>query len=136
MKTPLLSNIILLFPFVTLGQDPATLKQDSADIQNHIEVKEKPEFPEGDAQMMKFFNMNIKYPKVDHENGIEGTVYANFEIDTAGNLVKPEIVKCLSESLNRGVLRVIKRFPKFSPAKDKGRRVKVRYRLHMNFKLG
>jgi len=48
-------------------------------------VEQKPEFPNGDAALIKFLSSNIKYPTIARENDIEGTVFLGFVIERDGS---------------------------------------------------
>ena len=40
-------------------------------------VEQMPQFPGGDAELMKFLSKNIKYPTMAMENNIQGRVIVN-----------------------------------------------------------
>jgi len=44
-------------------------------------VENQPEFPGGNAALMKFLSENIKYPVIAQENGIQGRVICTFVVE-------------------------------------------------------
>ena len=50
-----------------------------------------PEFPGGAAEMFKFIGKNLKYPAKPRDNGIMGTLYVGFVIDSIGKIENPII---------------------------------------------
>ena len=75
---------------------------------------------------------NIKYPK---ETKKEGNVHVSFVIDEKGNVTDAKVVKGVSTLLDNEALRVVKAMPKWTPGQDKGKNVKVKMTLPINFKL-
>ena len=94
-----------------------------------------PEFPGGDVAMMKFIQTHVTYPAIARENYIQGKVYVEFIIHTTGNLSNFKIVKSVSPELDDEVLRVVKKFPRFKPAMQNGRKVRVRYTVPVTFRM-
>jgi periplasmic protein TonB len=83
-----------------------------------------------------FLRKNLKYPKQAREMGIEGTVYAVFEIRTDGSVQNVELLRGIGAGCDEEAMRVIKASPKWQVGKQRGRPVNVRMRLPIRFKLG
>lgn len=98
-------------------------------------VETMPSFPGGDAQLFKFLSQNVKYPVIAQENGIQGRVICQFVVNKDGSIVDVEVVRSVDGSLDKEALRVIKSMPKWSPGKQRGKSVRVKYTLPVNFKL-
>lgn len=100
-----------------------------------VGVEVKPMFVGGEDAMIKFLSKNIKYPSIARDKGVQGTVYVSFIIDKEGNVTSVEIAKGLEKNLDKETLRVIKKMPKWSPGKQRGIPVKVKYTIPVNYTL-
>jgi periplasmic protein TonB len=98
-------------------------------------VETMPSFPGGDASLFKFLGDNVKYPVIAQENGIQGRVICQFVVNKDGSIVDVEVVRPVDPSLDKEAIRVIKSMPKWSPGKQRGKSVRVKYTLPVNFKL-
>ncbi|NDP20960.1 MAG: energy transducer TonB [Paludibacter sp.] len=98
-------------------------------------VETMPTFPGGDAELFKFLSNNVKYPVIAQENGIQGRVICQFVVNKDGSIVDVEVVRSVDASLDKEAIRVIKSMPKWSPGKQRGKPVRVKYTLPVNFKL-
>lgn len=98
-------------------------------------VETMPSFPGGDASLFKFLGENVKYPVIAQENGIQGRVICQFVVNKDGSIVDVEVVRPVDPSLDKEAIRVIKSMPKWSPGKQRGKSVRVKYTLPVNFKL-
>ena len=100
-----------------------------------IVVEEAPEFPGGASAMLEFLNKNIKYPAMCRENGIQGRVIVSFIVDRDGTIVDPEVVKNVNPLLDQEALRVISIMPKWKSGQQRGKPVRVKYTVPVNFRL-
>ncbi len=98
-------------------------------------VEEMPQFPGGEEALMQYLASNIKYPKIAHENGIQGKVFVQFIIDETGKVTEPKILRGVDPSLDQEALRVISGMPDWKPGKQRNRNVKVNYTLPIYFSL-
>ena len=98
-------------------------------------VEKMPSFPGGDAELFKFLSNNIKYPVIAQENGIQGRVICQFVVNRDGSIVDVEVVRSVDPSLDREAIRVIKSMPKWNPGMQRGKPVRVKYTLPVNFRL-
>lgn len=100
-------------------------------------AEQMPRFP-GDS-LAGFIGHIVKYPQPCKDAGIEGKVFVMFVVETDGTITNPSVVRGvngdLGKLLNDEALRVVKLMPKMIPAKDKGKAVRVRYALPLDFKL-
>ncbi len=78
---------------------------------------------------------NTQYPAVAQENGISGRVLVEFTINRSGELVDAKVMRSVDPSLDAEALRVIKSSPKWTPGKQRGKTVKVKYTFPVVFKL-
>ena len=98
-------------------------------------VEIMPVFPGGEAGMLKFLSDNIKYPAEAQEAGIEGRVFTRFVINEDGSVSDVEILRSVHPLLDAEAIRVVKAMPKWTPARQDGKAVKVRYALPLVFRL-
>lgn len=98
-------------------------------------VESMPSFPGGDAALFKYLGDNIKYPVIAQESGIQGRVICQFVVNRDGSIVDIEVVRSVDKSLDNEAIRVIERMPRWTPGKQRGKTVRVKYTLPVNFKL-
>ncbi len=98
-------------------------------------VEERPSFPGGDAALMQWLNSNIKYPVIAAENGIQGRVVVQFVVSKTGAISDAKVLRGVDPSLDREALRVVNSMPNWTPGKQNGTTVNVRYTLPVTFRL-
>ncbi|MFN3530322.1 MAG: energy transducer TonB [Bacteroidia bacterium] len=98
-------------------------------------VEDMPQFPGGDAELLKFLYGQLRYPPLALESRIQGLVVVQFIIDEQGNITNPIVVRSLGGGCDEEALRVIKLMPRWTPGKQRGRPVRVRYNLPVRFQL-
>ena len=98
-------------------------------------VEQNPSFPGGEAELMKWLHKNLKYPPVAQENGIQGKVYIQFVVNKDGSIVDPKIIRSADASLDKEAMRVVQAMPKWTPGKQRGKAVRVRFTLPVTFRL-
>jgi protein TonB len=98
-------------------------------------VETMPSFPGGDADLFKFLSDNVKYPVIAQENGIQGRVICQFVVNRDGSIVDVEVVRPVDPSLDKEAIRVIKSMPRWTPGRQRGKAVRVKYTLPVNFRL-
>lgn len=86
-------------------------------------------------QLAKHVVAETKYPNKARKKGLEGKVFVEFVIDTDGAVVDVAILRGVHPLLDNEAIRVVQSFPDFIPGQQRGKPVKVRYRLPMNFAL-
>ncbi len=95
-------------------------------------VEQYPEFPGGQAALLKFIGVNLKYPK-EMVGCFQGSIRVRFYVDTLGHVCDPQIVRGMDPALDREVLRVVRLFPDFIPGQHEGRKVNVYVNLPISF---
>lgn len=99
-------------------------------------VETMPEFPGGQQALFKYLSENVKYPVIAQENGIQGRVICQFVVNKDGAIVDVEVVRSGGDpSLDKEAVRVIKSMPKWNPGKQRGKAVRVKYTVPVNFRL-
>ena len=101
-----------------------------------VVVETMPEFPGGQQALFKYLSENVKYPVIAQENGIQGRVICQFVVNKDGSIVDVEVVRSGGDaSLDKEAVRVIKSMPKWKPGKQRGKAVRVKYTVPVNFRL-
>ena len=98
-------------------------------------VEQMPQFPGGDAELMKWISSHIKYPTMAMENNIQGRVVVQFVVTKTGKIGEVKVVRSKDPDLDREAVRVEKSLPDFIPGKMNGQAVNVWFTLPVNFKL-
>ncbi len=98
-------------------------------------VEQMPQFPGGEAELLKYVATHIKYPTMAAENNIQGRVVVKFVVKKDGNVGDVVVLRGKDPDLDKEAVRVVKTLPKFIPGKMNGQAVSVWYTLPINFKL-
>lgn len=98
-------------------------------------VEEQPSFPGGPSALMQWLRDNIKYPVIAAENGIEGRVIVQFVVSKTGSISDVRVARGVDPSLDKEAVRVVSSMPNWTPGKQNGTSVNVRYTLPVTFKL-
>ena len=119
--------------FVIAFDGPTSSKSPGSDVFDVVE--EMPAFPGGAVAMMDFFMKNMKYPKDAMEAKQEGRVIAQFVVEKDGSISGSHIVKSVSPSLDAEALRIVNAMPNWTPGRQNGKPVRVKYTVPLSFKL-
>ena len=76
----------------------------------------------------------VEYPELAIQVGLEGRVFVTFVVDEHGNVINAQVARSPSDLLSEAALKAV-RASKFTPGQQRGRPVKVRYSLPVNFVL-
>ena len=98
-------------------------------------VEQMPQFPGGEAALMKFLQSHINYPPMAAENGVQGRVVVQFVVDKTGKIGEVKVVRTVDKDLDKEAVRVCKSLPKFTPGRQNGQPEAVWYTLPVSFKL-
>ena len=98
-------------------------------------VDEMPQFPGGASKLFEFIAQNVKYPKEAENAGIQGRVIATFVVEKDGSISEAKVVKSVNPLLDAEALRVINAMPNWTPGKQRGEAVRVKYTVPVSFHL-
>ena len=98
-------------------------------------VEEMPHFPGGAAALQAFLSSNTKYPVVAQENGVQGRVIVSFVVERDGSITDVRVVRSVDPSLDREASRVVRSMPRWSPGKQNGSAVRVKYTVPVVFRF-
>jgi len=155
-KVPILSDQIdIIDDDIKVNDNILNLEDDSnlgVEIQDYVEevkeevveeetipfqlVEEKPKFQGGDANdFSKWVNQRLVYPEVAKENGVQGRVMLQFTVGTDGSVSGVKVLRGVDPSLDNEAVRVVSQSPKWTPGKQRDRKVKVTYTFPVIFQL-
>ena len=99
-------------------------------------VDENPDFPGGMKKLVEFLGNNMKYPRISRDNGSQGRVFVRFVVNADGSIQDAEILRSSGDMyLDEEALRLVAIMPKWIPGREKGKPVRVRFVLPVNFRL-
>ena len=124
-----LMMLVLLFSFMT--STAQTKKNDM--VFDVVEVM--PQYPGGQIAMLKYLMENIKYPEQAMKEGIQGRVTVRFIVEKDGSISDVKPILSVHPLLNKEAVRVVESMPKWSPGKQNGKPVRVRFNVPVMFKL-
>ncbi|MBR6699223.1 MAG: energy transducer TonB [Bacteroidaceae bacterium] len=99
-------------------------------------VEENASFPGGEAACLKWIQENLRYPTICQEQGVQGRVMVSFVVNRDGSIVDIRVLRSPDEHLSEEATRVVKKMPKWKPAKQGNRTVRSRFHLPIMFRLG
>ena len=102
-------------------------------IYNNVEVM--PSYPGDMTECYMFLARHMHYPEEAAEKGIEGRVQIRFVVEKDGRLTNFEVIETPDPLLSDEALRVLKQMPQWIPAKNKGKDVRCRYSMPIQFRL-
>ncbi|MEO1053220.1 MAG: TonB family protein [Bacteroidota bacterium] len=108
---------------------------DTAEQEVFTIVEEQPGFSGGMDGFYNYVKREIKYPAQARRLGIEGEVVVEFVVEKDGSLSDVKAVKGIGAGCDGEAVRVIENAPAFSPGKQRGKPVRVRMVMPINFKL-
>ena len=105
--------------------------EDQEDLGDYfVVVEEMPKLIDG----MKSIQSKIEYPTMARRAGIEGRVTVQFIVNEKGVVENAQVVRGIGGGADEEALRVVKQ-AKFEPGMQRGKPVRVRYALSINFRL-
>ena len=98
-------------------------------------VEDMATFPGGSKALMQYIANNIRYPGIARDNGIQGTVVLKLIIEADGSISEVELLRGIGGGCDREAIRLVKNMPKWIPAQQNDRNVRVQVILPIRFKL-
>lgn len=99
-------------------------------------VEFMPEFPGGEAALMKYLSKNLRYPNMAQENGIQGSIFVQFVVNKDGSISEVKTVGAhKGAGLEEEAVRVVSKMPSWKPGKQNGKAVTVIFNLPVTFRL-
>jgi len=109
----------------------------NGDTSKYNQPEKLPEFKGGMQAFYRFLSKTVRYPADDQKQHIQGRVNVTFVVERDGSITGVRNVgKSPSETLTAEALRVVNESPKWIPAVQFGRPVRVQYTVPIIFSLG
>jgi periplasmic protein TonB len=112
-------------------EENAKIAGDPDEVQ--IRVDQMPQFPGGENEMFTFIKDHLRYPVIAQELGVTGTVIISFVVDRDGDITNMVVTRSIGSGCDEEAMRVLDIMPLWSPGKQAGKTVRVRYSLPFKF---
>jgi protein TonB len=94
----------------------------------------KPTFRGGDVEKFRaWVSTRTIYPQEAQDKGIQGKVYLTFIVERDGSVSNVKVVRGVDPILDNEAIKAIEASPKWSPGLQRGRPVRVRFAIFLNF---
>lgn len=111
------------------------LKKNTSDKEIYAVLEERPEYPGGMKEAIKYIQTHIQYPPAAIYKKIQGRVWIESVIDRNGKVVQPKVAYSVHPLLDQEALRIVRMMPDWKPGKLNGETVKVKYVFPVTFRL-
>lgn len=99
-------------------------------------VDELPEFADGGlAGLMRYLTRHIRYPLIAQQQHLQGRVMCQFIVNADGSIADVRVMSGVHPALDNEATRVLGSMPPWKPGKLKGKPVRVRFTLPVEFRL-
>ncbi len=101
-----------------------------------VVAEEMPSFMGGDLTTFRnWVQERVKYPAIAQELGISGQVILQFVVEKDGTLTNIQVLRSPDSSLSDEAIRVLKTSPKWKPAMQRNKPVRLKYTLPVVFRI-
>jgi len=102
-----------------------------------VVVEQMPSYPGGQGEMVKYIQLNFKYPEEEKKNGITGTCYVTFVVEKDGSISGVRTLRGVAggPGCDREAERIVREMPKWKPGKQNGKEVRVQFNLPIKLTL-
>ncbi len=98
-------------------------------------VEQMPHFPGGDDSLRAYLRKELKYPLINRDEDIQGTVYVVFVVAKTGDIKDVKVLRGIGSDFDKEAIRVIKSMPRWTPGKQNGVAVNVQMNMPIKFSL-
>ena len=119
--------------------------KEKGEVKVNVEVKEEeelftvvedmPEFPGGMAALKSYIYDNLEYPENEKQEGIEGKVTVEFTVNKLGKVEDINILRSTYQGFDNAALKVFRNMPDWKPGTQRGKPVRVKLHIPVEFKL-
>lgn len=93
------------------------------------------EYLGGQDAMVDYVAKSVVYPEKAKADNVQGKVYVQFVVETDGSIAEATVLRGVGGECDDEALRVVKSMPKWQPATFKGKPVRSKYVIPINYKL-
>jgi periplasmic protein TonB len=113
---------------------PVRIEVEEEDPNTVFTIVEESASPNGGINAFNLFiARNVVYPPQARRMGVEGKVFVEFVVERDGSITSVRTLKGIGAGCDEEAVRVIKLAPKWSPAKQRGKAVRQKMVLPINF---
>lgn len=128
--------LALLFTYVMVNAQSNTGSKEKTSNEKIYDVVEMPpSFPGGQAALLAWIASHVNYPQKAMESRIEGRIIVGFVIECDGSVSQAKIIRSVDPLLDDEAIRVVMGMPKWTPGRQNGKNVRVKYNVPVNFRL-
>jgi len=113
----------------------SVVKAQKPDALVYMVVDQKAQFPGGQIALEAQLEHSIEYPREALRKQTEGKVFIRFVILKTGEVTDAKVLKGIGDGCDEEAIEIIKRMPKWNPAKHQGEIVASYYTIPIEFKL-
>ena len=93
------------------------------------------QMPSAPYEMNEYLAKNVHYPKAARKAEVQGRVIVQFVVNEDGSISDAKVLRGIGAGCDEEALRVIRDMPKWKPAKQNGKAVKVFFTQPISFRL-
>ena len=93
------------------------------------------EYPGGQDAMANYVAGSIDYPEKAKADNVQGKVFVQFVVEPDGSIADATVLRGVGGECDDEALRVVKSMPKWQPATFKGKPVRSKYVMPINYTL-
>ena len=116
---------------VTTSQE----EKETVEVLNNAMVDTPVKFRGGESALLQFISQNLVYPVIAQEQEIQGSVILEFVVEKDGSIGDVKVIKSLSKECDQAAIDVVRKLPRFTPARKQGKPVAVMFRLPIRFRF-
>ncbi|SMO54730.1 M56 family metallopeptidase [Solitalea koreensis] len=98
-------------------------------------VDQNPVFPEGMDKIGRYIGKNLRYPQLAKQKGTQGRVTVSFVVAKDGSIKDPQVLRGIGNGCDEEAIRIVQSMPNWTPGKQNGKPVNVRFALPIVFRL-
>ena len=98
-------------------------------------TEEMPEFPGGEGKLLQFIAENTRLPKCVTDAGVKGRCVVEFVVEKDGTVSDFKILRSLHKDCDAEAIRVLKTMPRWKPGMERGKPMRVKYQVPVEFRL-
>ena len=121
---------ILLIPFLSFGQK---VQEETEEPMTIVIVENTPEFPGGHEALTRYIQNYVETAANNIAELIEGEVIVSFWVETDGSITDAKVLRGLTPELDSISIELMKSMPKWSPATQRGKPIRVKFSLPVRF---
>ena len=133
MKKLIIMSLMAMFGLTTVSAQKTVVAEKNQQVFDVVE--QMPEYPGGMSAFLDYLMQSVKYPEDAEKQKIEGRVIATFVVETDGSISNVEVARPVFPSLDAEAVRVLSAMPNWTPGKQSGKLVRVKYTVPINFNL-